>query len=287
MIQPNETQDVTGATFQERVLTRSATVPVVVDFWAPWCGPCRMISPVLDRLAAAANGAWELVKVNTDEEPDLARRFGIQGIPAIKGFRDGEVVAEFVGVQPEPQIRTWLQLLVPSASDRLARQGREALQQGNEEGAELAFLQALAAQPNHPGALLGLAELALARGRAGEAAQLLEAIPAGTPESTAAEPIRARLGFLQRAEQVLTRDEAERALSQDGDDPAAHWALGIRAAAAGTYEDALEHLLHVVERDRHGPGDQARRAMIDIFTLLGADAPLTRAYRPRLSAALH
>ena len=287
MIQPRETQDVTTDSFEQQVLARSATVPVVVDFWAPWCGPCRMISPILDRLAAAADGAWELVKVNTDEEPELARRYGIQGIPAIKGFRDGEVVAEFVGAQPEPQIRRWLQLLVPSAADRLVREGRDALEQGYVDAAELAFLQALAAQPNHPGALLGLAELAASRGEAGEATRLLESIPAGTPESRSAEPLRARLSFVQQASTALSPEEAERALANNADDATAHWALGLHAAAAGNYETALEHLLHVVERDRQVSGDQARRAMIGIFTLLGGDAPLTRAYRPRLSAALH
>src|SRR5438309_9322841 len=135
--------DVSSVTFEADVIAASFQQPVVVDFWAPWCGPCRRLSPLLERLAEDAGGAWVLAKVNVDQNAALATRYGVQGIPAVKGFRDGHVVAEFVGAQPEPAVRRFLEQLAPSAIDRDVAEARHRADGGDLAAAESAFRRAL------------------------------------------------------------------------------------------------------------------------------------------------
>src|SRR5437763_7315895 len=161
--------DVAAATFEDDVIEASFERPVVVDFWAPWCGPCRMLGPLLERLAGDADGAWLLAKVNVDQNPEVAARYGVQGIPAVKGFRDGRVVAEFVGAQAEPTVRRFLERLAPSTADRDVAEGQRLAGLDESAAAESAFRRALAAQPNHPGALLGLGRVLVESERLAEA----------------------------------------------------------------------------------------------------------------------
>lgn len=278
--------DVSTATFEEEVLEASFEQPVVVDFWAPWCGPCRQISPVLERLAAEAGGAWRLAKINVDENQALAVQFGVQGIPAVKGFRDGRIVAEFVGAQPEMAIRRFLERLMPSEADLSAGEGRRLAAAGDMAGAEAAFRRALSAQADHAGALLGLGSLLLDAGRPDEARPLLESLLPNSPEGREAAPLLARLR-LSGSEQTSDLDEARRALAADPRDPAANLALGQALAAQGDYAAALPHLLAVVERDKTFRDGAARQAMLSIFDILGPEHPLTMEYRRKLASALY
>ncbi|HZQ38515.1 MAG TPA: thioredoxin [Dehalococcoidia bacterium] len=275
--------DVDERSFQSAVIERSRTLPVVVDFWAEWCGPCRMLGPVLERLAEEHAGAFELAKLNTDENPRISQAFRIQGIPAVKAFRDGRVVDEFVGALPEPRVRDWLQRFLPNEADTLAGRGDELAAAGHQNAAEDAYREALGHTPGHAVATIGLARILAGRGEAGEAEalRLLAALPA----DPRANQLRAEIG-LRKAGGGADLAELERRVQENPRDPAAQYELGAALAAQGQYEPALEHLLESVRRDRTWNEDAARKAMIDLFNVLGEESSLTQSYRKQLSYVL-
>jgi putative thioredoxin len=278
--------EVSDRDFQQTVIEQSRRVPVVVDFWAPWCGPCRMIGPVLERLAAEANGAWILAKLNVDHNPQTASRYGIQGIPAVKGFRNGQVVSEFVGAVPEPQIRRFVDQLVPSAADSMAAEGQRLEAAGNLAQAETAYRHALRSDANHPAALLGLGRVLFQRDLFDEALATWQRVPLGKPERSEAESWSAKASFRQQAALSGGEVEARRKLAANPADLDARLALASAIAAKGSYREALEGYLEVVRRDRNAYRNQARQAMLSLFTLLGDDHELTREYRPQLAMLL-
>lgn len=279
--------DVTDQDFQQKVIDQSRTVPVVVDFWAPWCGPCRMIGPVLERLAKEANGAWILAKLNVDHNPQTAGRYGIQGIPAVKGFRNGQVAAEFVGAVPEPQIRRFVDQLLPKRADGLAVEALALEKAGHAARAEELFRQALREDGSHPTALLGLGRVLFQQDRYDEALSTLQRVPLGRPERTEAESWIAKADFRQQAALSGGEIEARRQLAANPEDLDARLALSAAQAAKGSYREALEGLLEVVRRDRGAYRDRARRTMISLFAMLGDEHELTQEYRPQLAMLLY
>ena len=234
--------DVTDATFQRDVLERSAQVPVVVDLWAEWCGPCRTLSPIIEKVVAETGGKVELVKVDVDSNPSVSAAFQVQSIPAVYAISGGKVVDSFVGALPEPAVREFVNRLAPAESeaDRLAAQGDEA-----------SLRQALDLEPDHPGAVVALAELLAGRGEGDEALALLARIPE-TAESRRVAAL-ARLGTTGTA-------------ASDGPD------LDAR----------LEQLLERVKDD-----EVARREFVDLLEMLGADDPRTPRYRRALASRLY
>jgi putative thioredoxin len=250
--------DVAEADFESRVLQRSYERPVVVDFWAAWCAPCRHLGPVLERVAGEHPNDVELVKVDVDANPALASAFGVQGIPAVKAFRDGAVVSEFVGNYPEQAVRQFFDALLPSEADRLAKAGDASRDPAE---AERAYRSALDSERDNRPAVIGLAALLAERGAFEEARELLARIP----EDADVRRLRAHL------------DLAEAAGDAAADDPLA------AAAADGDWEPVLERLLQDV---RNGNGDDARQRMLDVFEVLGPDHPLTAKYRAALASAL-
>jgi putative thioredoxin len=243
--------DVTEQDFEREVLERSKTTPVVVDFWAAWCGPCRMLGPILERAAEARGDQVVLAKVDTDANPNVARAFGIQGIPAVKAFQDGRVVDEFVGVKQPAQVEAFFDRLVPSEADALVAGGDEA-----------SLRRAFELEPTRTDARVALAEQLHRRGERDEAQRLLQNV-AG---DFRAEGLAARIRL--EGQDAVDVDEAFRALD------------------AGEHERALELLIGAIP-SADGHRDDLRRVVVAILDRLGVDHPLARDARRRLAAALY
>jgi putative thioredoxin len=244
--------DVTDSTFESAVLERSRTLPVVVDFWAEWCGPCRQLGPVLERGVAERAGKVELAKIDVDANPEVARAFAIQSIPAVKAFRDGRVAAEFVGAQPPAAVNSFLDSLLPSEADGLVAQGDEE-----------SLRRAVELEPSRADAAVSLARILLSRGDADGALAIVRQVPG----SFAADGLAARIE-LQRREPALELDEAFTAL--DTGDP----------------ETALDLLIAALP-SADGAKDDIRRVVVGILDELGVDSQLARDSRRRLASALY
>jgi putative thioredoxin len=251
-------KDVTEADFQREVMERSRQVPVVVDFWAEWCAPCRTLTPTLERVAESLGDKVDLVKVDVDGNQNLSREYGVQGIPAVKAFRDGEVVDEFVGAQPAAAVERFFARLVPSEADALVR-----------EGDEESLRRALELEPGRADAATALGRTLLERGEVQDALDVLAPVKG----DFAAE------GLAAQARLRLSHDSANGALTE-----------GLDALAAGDHEKALEQLMTALENvdgEDEELRDQLRRIIVGTFNELGNDHPLSREYRRRLATALY
>lgn len=277
--------DVTEQTFATEVLERSKSKPVVVDFWAAWCGPCRVLGPVLEKLAAEFNGAFILAKVDVDSNPRLAMQFRVQGIPAVKAFYNGQVAGEFTGALPEPQVRQFIQGLVPSTADLYAKQGYEWEMNNQLAMAIENYHAALAEQADHYPAMIGLGRALLRQGQVDEALKVLDNIPAGVRERSVADTLIVTAQFqLEAADQ--TEPELRAKLAADPSDVSSRYALASLLAMEQRFIEALEEFLEVVRRDRKYKDDGARKAMLALFAIIGEDQSITREYRQKLANVL-
>jgi putative thioredoxin len=275
--------DVGDEDFETAVLERSKETPVVVDFWAPWCGPCQALGPLLERLAEEHRGAFILAKVNVDESPGLSAALRIQSIPMVLGFRGGQAVSEFVGALPEPAVRAFLKKVLPSEADHLAAAADQLLTDGKIAEAEARFRQALELDGRCDPALLGLAGILGARNHYQDALRLLDRIPPG-PVRQAADRLAADIRI---RESGGGNEPALRAqVAANPADLEARLLLGQVLAAAAKYDEALNEYLEIVRRNRTFRDGAARKAMLDIFDLLGADNELTGRYRSELAKVL-
>jgi putative thioredoxin len=275
--------EVDEASFEAEVLARSRELPVVVDFWAPWCGPCRTLGPTLERLAQGSGGAWVLAKVNVDDNQRLAQRYRVQGIPAVKAFRDGQVVDEFTGALPEARVRAWVGRLAPSPEDELVA-AAAALEASDPHEAAARYRVALGSDPTNADALFGLGRLLLAQGQPEGAATLRE-VPAGTPLYARAQAALALADFFALAADAQP-DELAARVARDGADLEARFLLAAAEARRNQPAAALAELLAIVQRNRAFRDDAARKAMLGLFALLGDTSPLVAEYRRKLANAL-
>ena len=282
------TIDVTAENFETEVITASRNTPVVIDFWAPWCAPCRSLKPILERLAEAYGGRFILAKLNTDELPELAQRFGIRGIPNVKAVIDGEVVSEFTGAIPEPKVRAFLDKLLPGEGEKLRLAAQAAIREGEFEKAELALREAIAKEPALTMAKFDLARLLIARQAYPEAELVLAMIPENERETDElARKLAAQIDLWKAGQSLPSASELLSAINQSPDDLQLRISLAERHMADGQIEAALDALLWVVEHDRADMREKARKAMVQAFGLAADHADLVGHFRRRLAAALN
>jgi putative thioredoxin len=262
--------------FQAEVLLHSGQSPVVVDFWAEWCIPCKTLDPILEKLATEAAGAFRLAKLNVDENPRLAEEYGVRGIPSVKIFRHGQVVAEFAGVRTETQVRELLRSIEPAPADLVIGRANSLLASEDWEEAKLLFRDSLTENPDQPGALLGLARAHLAEGN------FLAALPILREFPVSKEYISAEL-LLPLAEAL-----AELELNQldTDDETAALYANALRLASQGRLLAALDGLLDTLRANKHFRNGQPRQVILGQLEVLGEDNPATREYRAELARLL-
>jgi putative thioredoxin len=273
-------KDVTTSDFQQEVLLRSRDVPILVDFWAEWCEPCKTLSPLLERLTDEADGAFELAKVDVDANQELSTQFMVQSIPTIVAIKNGKEVDRFTGALPEASIRTFIEGILPTELDRMVDEARTALVAGDTAGAEHMFRQVLDMQSDHQEAGTSLAALLIDRGDIDDGLIVLGKL---APDSDVERLQAAARLRLSAGDDI---PELEATALEHPDDMDAQMNLAKALAAHSEFEPALDRLLAVVARKGDGR-DEARQAMVDIFEVLGNEHPLTATYRRQLATVLN
>jgi putative thioredoxin len=266
--------DISTDNFEREVLEASEALPVLVDFWAPWCAPCRALGPILEKLEREYAGRFKLAKINSDENQELAAAFGVRSIPDVVAFRHGRPVSHFLGAQPESRVRAFIEQLLPSPSEV------ERL-----KGGETALRKALELDPGNDLARLDLAELLLEAKRADEAEALLAEVRPNADTDARLEALRAAAGFARAG--GAPDSELKARLAANPADLEARFALAQRHAAARRYREAMDELLDIVRRDKDWRDGEARRQLVNLFTLAADQPELVSQYRRALATLLY
>jgi putative thioredoxin len=283
-------KDADTRSFMADVIQASRAQPVIVDFWAPWCGPCKQLGPILERVVRNAGGKVRLVKINIDDNPELAQQLRIQSIPMVYAFSHGQPVDGFAGALPESQIKAFVERLTgplgPAPEEVAIEQAKALAEAGQLDRAARVYEQILDAEPGNPEALAGLARARIGLGRLAAARELLAQVPKEHANHVDVDGARAALSLAEEAGALPDPKALEARLQANDNDHAARLDLATALFLRGQVEPAIEHLLTIIRKDREWQDQAARKQLVKLFEALGPKHPATISGRRRLSAVL-
>ncbi len=281
-------QDVTQSDFEEKVIKASFQQPVVIDFWAPWCAPCKVLKPILEKLATEYAGKFVLAKVNSDENPQIAAQFAVRGIPAVKAVVDGKVVDEFTGALPESVVREWLDKIIPSPAEELRRAAQRQAAAGDLDGALRSLAEVAKLDPANEWVRVDSAAILFAQGDADEAQRLLDSLKDHDILNDARVlQLKAQVRLAEMNEEGENEASLTAAIAANGSDLEARLKLANVLIASNRYAEGMDQLLEIVRRDRKFKDDIGRKTLLDVFNLLGGQGELVAEYRRKLASALN
>jgi putative thioredoxin len=279
--------DADSASFPSLVIDASRRVPVLVDFWAAWCGPCRVLAPILEGLAEEYRGRFLLVKIDTDREQELARQFGIRSLPTVKLFKDGSMVDEFMGVQPESGVRALLERYISRESDETRARAAALREQGQLAQARDLLERARTEDSENYRIVPDLVNVLIDLGELEAAAEALKSLSVNVETGDNVHKARARLAFAEAAGEAAAPEELARLSERDPRDCASRYQLGARHVVSGDYAAGMDQFIDILRIDRSFGDDAARKALLSVFEILGSDHPLVSRYRAKMSSLLH
>ena len=281
-------QDVSQADFEQQVVKASFKQPVVIDFWAPWCAPCKVLKPILEKLAGEYEGKFKLAKVNSDENQEISARYAVRGIPSVKAMVDGKIVNEFTGALPESMVRDWLDKVIPSPAEVLRREAQQLADKDDLDGALRKLAEAAKLEPNNEVVRVDSAEVLLAQGNPDEAQRLLDTLkdPDILKDARVLQ-LKAQVRLAEMKEEGESEAELAAAVKANENDLEARLKLANVLIAANHTAEGMDQLLEIVRRDRSFHDDIGRKTLLDVFNLLGGQGELVATYRRKLAAALN